>query len=366
MKKKILFLVNHEIVIYNFRKELVEELLSKNYEVYISSPSGEKIDELKRMGCIHLETNLSRHGKNPLQDLKLLMHYMRLMKENKPDLILTYTIKPNIYGSLAAKFSRTPCISNITGLGTALENVGILQMVTRILYKLSSNRVNKIYFQNEENMNFFLKHKILKSSYKLIPGSGVNISHFKHYPYPSEDDGIEFAFISRIMKEKGIEEYLSAAKEIKLIYPNTQFHVCGFCEQRYEETLRNAEKAGLINYHGMLKDIREITKRVHCIVHPSYYPEGMSNVLLEGGASGRAIITTTRSGCRETVDNEINGYLVEPKNTVELVEAIKKFMNLTSEERLTMGNKSRNKMVSEFNRNIIIEEYLKEINEIII
>lgn len=362
MKKKIMFLVNHEVVIYNFRKELVEELLEKGYEVIISSPDGEKIEILKKMGCKHYPILINRHSKNPFTELKLVAHYIKLFKDVKPDIILTYTIKPNIYGGIAATICDVPYIANITGLGSAVEKKGVLQAITTTLYKFSFRKIKRIFFQNEENLVFFLNKGFPIEKTTLLPGSGVNLKHFEKMDFPPNKT-IEFVFISRIMKEKGIEHYLEAAQHIKGKYPNTLFHICGFCEEDYIERLNKLHNENVIIYHGMVDDIREILKNVHCTVHPTYYPEGMSNALLESAATGRALISTDRSGCREIIDNYENGYLIKQKDSQALIEALERFIELPYEQMKRMGIKSRKKVEDYFDREIVVKEYVKEINE---
>ncbi|WP_010648182.1 glycosyltransferase family 4 protein [Oceanobacillus massiliensis] len=310
--KKVLILVNHDVVIYNFRKELVVRLIEDGYKVYISSPFGERIDELVKIGCEFIETKIERHGLNVLQELKLIQTYKQIIKHVNPNVVLSYTIKPNIYGAIAASNLNKPIIANITGLGTAVENKGLMQRITVTLYKFAFRKAHTVFFQNQENQQFFIDKKIAIGKHKLIPGSGVNLEHFSPLEYPYVDT-LEFIFISRIMKEKGIDQYIEAAKYIREKYPNTKFHILGFCEGDYEDELRRLEREEIIIYHGMQRDIRNFLKNTHCSVHPTYYPEGMSNVLLESAASARPIITTNRSGCREIVDDGINGYLIKKK-----------------------------------------------------
>ncbi len=356
---KVLFLVNHDVVIYNFRLELVEALLKEGHDVHISSPYGERIDSLVDLGCKYHKITISRHGMNPFKDFKIIRQYKKLMKEISPDIVFSYTIKPNIYGAIAARSRKIPIVCNITGLGTAVENGGFAQKITIMLYKYAFTKVKKVYFQNKENQQFFIDHKIAIGKHDLLPGSGVNLSRFVPLEYP---DTLEFAFISRIMKEKGIDQYLEAASIIKEKYPNTVFHVCGFCEQEYEKKLEEYTNKGIILYHGMIRNVKEIQKKICCTIHPTYYPEGISNVLLESCASARPIITTNRSGCREVVDDGINGYIVEQRNSKDLADKIEKFINLSLEERKQMGMNARLKVENEFDRNIVVEKYLGDLN----
>ncbi len=361
-KKKVLFLVNHDVVIYNFRLEIVERLLKEGYEVHISSPYGERIDDLVALGAKFHEININRHGMNPVAEYKLLKEYKKLFSTVKPDILFGFTIKPNIYGAIAARSERIPFVANITGLGTAVENGGWKQKVFALLYRYAFKDVQRVFFQNTENQQFFVDNKIALGKHKLLPGSGVNLERFPLREYPSEENGvIRFAFISRIMKEKGIEQYLAAAKAIKARYPDTEFHICGFCEAEYEGKLDEYNKNGTVIYHGMIRDVSGFLEEIDCVIHPTYYPEGLSNVLLESCACGRPIITTNRSGCREVVDNGINGFVVEEKNSRDLIAKVEKFLSMSWKERKQMGLAGRAKVEKEFNRQIVVEKYLGEI-----
>lgn len=363
LKKKVLFLVNHDVVIYNFRLELVEKLIDEGYEVHISSPYGERIDELKKLGAIHHDIKMDRHGMNPISELKLLNEYKNLIGELRPNYVFGYTIKPNIYGAIAAEKYNVPFIANITGLGTAVENPGMTQKIMIMLYKIAFKDVKKVFFQNTENQDFFIKHKIALGKHGLLPGSGVNLNRFSYKDYP-HNDVIKFAFISRIMKEKGIDQYLEAAKSIKEMYSNVEFHICGFCESEYEGKLNDYNDKGIVIYHGMIRNVADFMAQMNCIIHPTFYPEGISNVLLEACATGRPIITTNRSGCREVVDDGVNGFMIPQKNTEILIKSIDKFLHLKQEEMAQMGLNARKKVEKEFDRNIVVDAYMKEIDTI--
>lgn len=358
--ERILFLVNHDVVIYNFRRELVERLIQEGYEVVISSPYGDRIELLKEMGCKYVEVNMNRHGTNPLDEVKLLAYYKNLISTVKPKMVFSYTIKPNLYGAMAAASCKVPIVANITGLGTAVENNGVMEKAMIALYKFAFRKVQTVYTQNEENRRFFIDNNIAVDRLKLLPGSGVNLEQFHVLDYP-DDETIEFAFISRIMKEKGIGQYLEMAEYIKEKYPQTRFHICGFCEEEYEGKLRELEDRGIVTYHGLVMDVREVLAYTHCTIHPTYYPEGLSNVLLESAASGRPIITTDRSGCREVIDDGVNGFVVEQKNTQSLIAAVEMFIALSNEERKQMGLAGRAKVEKEFDRQIVVEAYMSEL-----
>ena len=360
--KKILFLVNHDVVIYNFRLEIVERLVAEGYEVHVSSPYGERIDDLIKLGCIYHKIEMDRHGMNVVKELRLIKEYKRLIKKVRPDFCFGFTIKPNIYGALAAQGMNVPFVANITGLGTAVENPGIAQRILIMLYRRSFRNIRRVFFQNTENQQFFINHKIALGKHELLPGSGVNLARFVPLEYP-DDSTTEFVFISRIMKEKGIDQYLDAAEYIKKKYPKTIFHICGFCESEYEGKLDECVKSGVVIYHGMVRDVKKILENTHCTIHPSYYPEGLSNVLLESSACARPIITTNRSGCREVIDDEVNGFICKQKDSKDLIKQIEKFLEKSWEEKKQMGLNGRKKVEKEFDRQIVVEKYIKELEK---
>lgn len=359
---RVLIVANADIGLYKFRKELLEELV-KNNEVYIALPKGEFYNELVAIGCRYIVTELDRHGTNPLKEFKVVSLYKRIIKEVKPDIVFTYTIKPNVYAGMACASLNVPYVANVTGLGTAVENPGIMQFVTVNLYRYGLRKAQKVFFQNTENRDFMVNKGVVKGKHDMLPGSGVNLNSYTVSEYPNGDT-VDFVFVSRIMKEKGIDQYLDAAKEIRKRHPETRFHICGFCEQAYEEELQKLNEDGTIIYHGLVKDMAAIYRQMSCTIHPTYYPEGLSNVLLESAASGRPIITTNRSGCREVVDNGINGYVVEEKNSQDLIEKIEMFLAKSIEERKQMGLAGRKKVEKEFNRQIVIDKYLGEMKRI--
>lgn len=358
---KILILANNDVGLYKFRKELIEELL-KEYKVYICLPNGDFIKELVSMGCKFISCDLlDRHGTNLIKELKLVFWYKKILREYKPDIVFTYTIKPNVYGGTACASLNIPYVVNVTGLGTAVENGGVLQRITLLLYRFGLRKAQKVFFQNIENRDFMLKHHVVRGAYDMLPGSGVNLSQYQVFDYP-DGETIDFVFIARVMKEKGIEQYLDAAKEIRNRHPETRFHICGFCEQDYKERLEQLDKQGIVIYHGLVSDMTEIYKMISCTVHPTYYPEGLSNVLLESAASGRPIITTNRSGCREVVDDGVNGYVVRERDSQNLIEKIEQFLALSWDERKQMGIAGRTKVVRDFDRQIVICKYLDEVH----
>ena len=360
----VMMVVNDTTFAYNLRRELLDQLVRKGHEVSVLCQVRSFREELEAMGVRLIHVNNNRRGTNPLADLKLFATYYKHLKKERPDLILGNNIKPNVYAGLACRLLRIPRICNITGLGTALEQPGLLQKITTLLYKLGTWNAECILFQNRENEEFFRKHKMLspRSRVVLLPGSGVNVETHPAFPYP-ETEETNFLFIARILKEKGIDLYLSAAKEIRRRYPNTRFHICGLCDDAsYLETLKKAEADGDVIYHGEQKNMDAFFRMAHCVVHPSYYPEGMSNVLLEAGASARPAIATDRSGCRETVDDGISGFVIPIKDEQALIDAIDRFMGMSWEAKRDMGLAGRKKVEKEFDRKIVVNMVIDEVN----
>lgn len=356
--KKILILANNDVGLYKFRKELIQELV-KLYEVHISLPYGEYISQLQALGCNFIDTPISRRGTNPITDLKLLMKYRNIIKNVKPDVVLTYTIKPNIYGGIVCRISKTPYIANITGLGSALEKQGNIKRITLILYSIALKQSACVFFQNSENQQFFFKNKVVNGANILLPGSGVNLTEHCLEEYPP-DENIRFLFIGRIMKEKGIDEYLQAAKVIKNRYPNSEFHIIGFCEENYEPRLQQLQQHNIIKLHGLQDDVHSYIKFCHAVVLPSHH-EGMSNVLLEAAATGRPVVASDIPGCREIFDEGISGYRFEVKSVDDLLQKIYEFIQLSYETKKRMGKAGRKKVENEFDRQIVVNAYVEEI-----
>lgn len=361
---KVLILTNYMMGLMSFRKELLQALIAKGYEVVVSAPYDINYGgQLEDLGCRFIDTNVDRRGINPKNDIGLILTYRNLLKQEKPDVVLSYTIKPNLYGGLACKWAKVPQLANITGLGTAVENPGLLQKFVIALYKVCMNKVRVMFFQNKANFDFCNGHGMIGGKPEMLPGSGVNLERFKAAPMP-EGNVVKFIFVSRVMKQKGIEEYLGMAEKIKEEYPHTEFHVLGACDDGdYKERLEKMQSEGTIIYDGVTNDVRPYLNAVHCTVHPTFYPEGMSNVLLESCASGRAIITTNRPGCREIVDAGKTGYVCREQDVEDLTAKVREYLALSAEERAEMGKAARKKVEGEFDRQIVVKKYLEEIDK---
>lgn len=360
---RVLVLTNNIGGLHSFRKEVMKAIIDTGYEVYISEPDDdERVKYFEDIGCNIIKTDFNRRGMNPLADLKLMLTYRKLIKHLKPKAVLTYTIKPNVYGGMACRLTGTPQIANVTGLGDAVENGGWLQKLTVTLYKIGIGKAKRVFFQNQANRDFCLSLGIANDKSTLLPGSGVNLQHHKYQDYP--DDGIiKFLFIARLLKDKGTDEFFEMARAIKNNYPNTEFQILGWVEGNYQQQLDDFVAKGIVVHLGTTSDVRPYLAKVHCTIMPSYH-EGMSNVNLESAANGRPVITTNVPGCRETVDDGLCGFLVDAKNSQSLIAGVKKFLDLTYDQKKQMGINGRKKVEKEFDRQIIIREYLNAIENV--
>ncbi len=356
---RILILSNSDYGLYKFRKELIEKLC-KMGELIVAIPVGEYSDKIVSLGSKIVPFDFNRRGKNPIKEIRLFFRYNNLIKRIKPDLVLTYTIKPNLFGGICCRFAKIPYITNITGLGTSIENGGIISSICLNLYRIGLKRANCVFFQNRANLDLFLNKKIVKENYRLIPGSGVNLNDFKLEPYPDDKDGVKFLFVGRIMKDKGIEELLAAFCSLQKLYKNCSLDIVGHCDENYSTVLQNYESKGLIVYHGTQAVMQPFYSMCHCVVLPSYH-EGMANVLLEASAMGRPVISTFVAGCKETFEEGISGFGCESGSIESLLLAMKRFVSLSNERREKMGLNARLKMEKEFNRDLVISAYNEEI-----
>lgn len=364
--KKVLILANSVVGLHNFRYELIEKLISLNFDVYFSVPEEPHhalVQRLTDLGATSICTVMDRRGMRPVKEIRLYRSYVRIIKETKPDIILTYTIKPNIYGTIASsKFSK-PVIMNVTGLGSAI-NSSKLKSVFLALYKKACSQASTVFFQNKSNLNYFLENKIIdRTKVRLIPGSGVNVTKYSPSPKKINDGITRFLFIGRLMYDKGIEEFIEAANIITEQFPKVIFQVLGPLEEEKYRNVFNQKTQSSFQYLGVSEDVRAEISNADCVVNPSHH-EGMSNVLLESAAMGKPLIATRIPGCEEIIDDGKNGYLYEATSAKDLIRKLKLFISTSDIEREKMGNYSREKVSKEFNRDIIVSEYISEIDNL--
>lgn len=356
---KILIITNSSSGLYKFRKNLIQELVKEN-EIDVITPDSGFIDEIKDLGCSIDILDIDRRGKNILSELKLIFKYRKIISKYKPEKIITYTIKPNIYVGLINNIFKRDFYPNITGLGTAFQEENLFKKFIINIYKLAFKNAKKVFFENSYNNEVFLKEKICtKNNSIVLNGAGVDLEEYKFTDLPSFDS-IRFLFMGRIMKEKGIDELFDAIKVIKNKYPNTCFDILGGLEESYKEKIDKLENMNLLKYYGRVDDVKPYIKRSHCILLPSYH-EGMSNTLLEGAAMGRALITSNIPGCREAVRDNKSGFLHKVKDSKELADRIEKYICLEDNEKINFGKESRRIMEEMFNKNKIIHETINNI-----
>ena len=359
-KKKIIIITNSLSGLYSFRRELIAALLEKEYSVLISSPEDPfKESYFRNIGCEVINTPLNSRGLNPISDLILIFRYLWILLKEKPYMVLSYTIKPNVYGGILCRILGICQIVNITGLGDAIENGGVLQKILLCMYRIAINKSFHVFFQNSSNMLFCHRNGIAVNNSSLIKGSGVNVDFHSFQKYPT-DEVIKFLFIARVLKSKGIDEYLYAAKQIRKKYNNTEFQILGSCNGEYMDTIEALQREGIVRYLGETNDVRPFISCVHCTVLPSYH-EGMSNVNLESQSAGRPVITSNVPGCYETIIDKETGFLVNVKDSHDLINKIEYFINLPIEQKITMGYKAREWVACNFSRQQIIDTYLHTI-----
>ena len=367
--KTIIITINTSWNIFNFRVGLLKALQKKGHKIVCVAPYDDYSKELENLGFEYHNIDMNNKGTNPIEEIKLIKDYYKLYKQINPDIILQYTIKPNIYGSIAARLLGKKVISNISGLGTVFLNDSLSSKIARWLYKVSLVK-NTVFFQNSEDKNLFINSRLVKESQTgLLPGSGINTQNYKPDEEYTENEELTFMMIARLVKDKGIIEYIEALKIIKEKYPNVKFKLLGSLYPGNptavsEDELNSWINDGIIEYLGHSDDVMSEILKVDCVVLPSYR-EGLSRVLLEAGSLAKPIITTNTPGCKDVVDDSINGFLCEVKDSEDLAVQIEKMINLSSEDRKQMGIKSREKIVNEFDEQIVIDTYLNAIKKIL-
>ena len=354
--KKILILANDVTTIVQFRTELVKALVDAGNEVLVSIPKSERNHEITDLGAKVIETASSRHGTNPLEDFKLFLSYIKLLKEHKPDIVLTYTVKPNSYGGMACGLLNIPYISNVTGLGV-IEDEGLLQKIMLMLYKIGCRKAKCVFFQNKSNLEFFKQKKIVGENVVLLPGSGVNTEKFSYMEY-QQSEKTNIVFVGRIIKDKGVFELSEVAKQYQN-NDNVKFTIVGDVEYGSENPFSDLKNVNCVGFH---KDVRPFLQDAHAVILPSYH-EGMANVLLEGAASGRPILASRIPGCEETFDEGETGFGFTVKDAKSTKNAVDKFLSLSQEQKCEMGKKGRLKMEKQFDRRIVIQKYFDLINK---
>ena len=356
-EKKVLILANSSSGLYDFRNELMEKIMQQA-QLMASVPEGEKVDAITQLGCKVILTDIDRRGINPVTDLKLFFAYRRMLKAEKPDLVITYTIKPNIYGGMACRMAKVPYAVNITGLGTTFQNNGWLRRLVTFLYRTALKKAKVIFFENGGNRDIFVNEKIVpETKCCLLNGAGVNLERYPYRPYDKKGP-VRFLFMGRVMQEKGIDELFGAMERLHQEGMDCSLDVLGYYEEDYAETIRRCEAQGWLHYHGYQNDVRPFIEQAHCFVLPSWH-EGMANTNLECAAMGLPVITSDIPGCREAVIEGKTGLLCRPKDTDSLYAQLRRFLMLSPEERAAMGQAGRAHMEAVFDKKKVVAETVK-------
>lgn len=366
-KQKIAVVINTTWNVYNFRLNLLKALQKEGHQIIVIAPHDDYVQPLIEEGFEHHHLSLDNDSVNTLKELKLFFHLLSLYRKISPDVILHYTVKPNIYGNLAAAFLGIHSISNISGLGTVFLNNKLSSLLARGLYKLSLRFSDIVFFQNSYDRDLFLRYRLAKKHLaELIPGSGIDTQRFK--PAAELPEKSIFLFIGRLIRDKGIIEYIEAIKIVKKAYPDIKFQIVGSLYEKNptavsESTLDRWIEQDLIEYRGYTDDIMTCIQNSSCVVLPSYR-EGLSRSLLEAASMARPIVTTDVPGCRDVVDDGHNGYLCEVKDVQSLADALIKMIELPIERRKEMGLAGRQKVIEQFSDDFVIQKYKDTIRDL--
>ena len=357
---KITIIANNSNGLYLFRRNLIGELVNKGVNVTALTPFDMDVDNLRALGAELIEVPIDRRGTNPVSDLLLLTRYIRNLKSVKPDAVISYTIKPNIYGGFACRLL-IPYCANITGLGTAFDNPGLLKFLVTELNKIALKKAKVVFFENNANKELFVNSGIIKERQAhVLNGAGVDLDLFSLKKYPDSDDPTRFLFIGRIMKEKGIDELLQAVRELVEKGEKCVLDVLGSFEEDYSDIFEQYEKEGWLYYYGQQADVRPFIENSHCFVLPSYH-EGMANTNLESASSGRPVITSNIPGCMEAVLDNVSGFLCKVRNADSLKDTMEKFLHLSKEKKAAMGLEGRKYMEAHFDKRAIVQETIEAI-----
>lgn len=369
VNNKIVIALNAAWNLVNFRASLIRALVAAGYEVVAVAPPDNYAPRLAKLSCRYVPLSMDNKGTHPGRDLLLFWRFLQLMRKEKPSVYLGYTVKPNIYGSLAAHLLGIPVINNIAGLGTVFIQESWLTRLVRGLYRLTLSRSAKVFFQNNEDRALFVSRKLVSDAdTDLLPGSGVDLDRFAPVSLPDKKP-LRFLLIARMLWDKGVGEFVEAARILKKQGLDVEFCLLGFLDVQNLTAISRQQMdewvgEGVIRYLGVSDNVVEEIELADCVVLPSYR-EGMPRTLLEAAAMGRPIVATDAVGCREVVDNGINGYLCKPRDAVDLADKISKVVALSHAERTVMGLRGREKMEQEFDERIVIDKYLRAIKTIL-
>ena len=368
--KTIAIVVNTSWNVYNFRLGLLQALQKTGYKIIVIAPNDEYSNKFKSFGFEYHDVAINNKGTQPVEDIRLIYNLHKIYKNIRPDIVLHFTIKPNIYGTIAASLLGIPVVNNIAGLGTLFVNEDFITKIAKMLYKFSQARANHIFFQNNDDLDQFIQDSLVDSKKcNVLPGSGIDTNKY----LPREKTYSEkkvFLLIARMLWEKGVGEYVEAARVIKSNHKNIEFQLLGFLDVDNRSAISKDQmqewmNEGVIDYLGSTDDVSTFISKADCIVLPSFYREGTPRSLLESASMAKPIITTDNTGCRDVVDHGISGYLCKVRDSNDLACKMELFLKLSDKEKDDMGNMGRVKMLAEFDESIVIDKYLNVIDEVL-
>ena len=365
----IMFTVNAAWNIWNFRRPLVDSLCADGHRITVLAPPDDSVPKLEGIGCRFRALPMNVKGLNPVDDLKLQRRLKRIFAEERPDAVLSYTIKNNIFGARAALAAGVPFVPNVTGLGTAFLSGGLLQIIAEQLYRRAFGRLQTVFFQNEDDRSLFLDRKLVRAEQaRLLPGSGIDLARFAPADMPSAREPAVFLMIARLLRDKGVVEFVEAAKQIKARQPSTRFRILGATGSENRTAIDSATlqawvAEGVVEYLGTTDDVRPAIAAASCVVLPSYR-EGAPRTLIEAAAMARPLIATDVPGCRSVVDRDVSGFLCNARSADSLAAAMHRFLALSSNARSAMGHAGRTKMEREFDQVLVVEAYRKALSDL--
>ncbi|QUS58930.1 glycosyltransferase family 4 protein [Pseudovibrio brasiliensis] len=360
---RILLVANSSFKLINFRRTLIQQLQEEGHELIATAPRDEYTPDFARMGVKYVELPMDATGTSLVAEAKLLLKIFSITRSKKPDAVLGYTIKPNIYGALSARILGVPFVPNITGMGSVFDREDLLARLIKWLYRTAFRRCPRVFLQNPEDLSFFVKSGLIsRQQAYLLPGSGVDLKNFHVSSLPGSGHNRTFVLVARMLREKGIYEFVEVARALSSSFPDARFVLLGPSGSGKSGALSEADMKkltsdGIVEYRGAVKDVRPVVAEADCVVLPSFYREGTPRALLEAAAMGRPIITTTIPGCKDVVDDGRNGFLCKPKSAQSLETAMRQFLLMSEEAVDEMGKASRQLAEQKFDEQIVIDNY---------
>lgn len=370
MNKKLVVSINTSWNIINFRLGLLKALQIKGYEIIVVAPKDNYSQLLKDYSFKYYDIKINNKGSNPIEDIKLTIEYYMLFKEIQPDVILNYTIKPNIYGTIAASLLNIKTVNNIAGLGTLFVDENIITKIAKYLYKYSQSKATHVFFQNNDDFKLFTDEKLVdKEKCAVLPGSGVDTNLFQPIKVNRSDGKVIFLLIARMLLDKGIKEYVEAARIIKKKHSNVEFQLLGFLDVANKSAISKEQmdtwvNEGIVKYLGTSDNVKIEISKADCIVLPSFYREGTPRTLLEAASMSKPIITTNNVGCRDVVQDGVSGFICKVKDIDSLIHSLEKFINLSKEEKELFGKNGRKKIILEYDEKIVIAKYIAALDKL--